>query len=130
LDKAEFSIIRKHLDKTQRQISELLGVSLKAVQSFEQGWRDVPVHVERQLFFLAAKISRPKTKPKCCWIATRCPQSTRRSCPAWEFRCGDLCWFINGTVCHGQIHSRWETKMKACRQCRVFQSQFPFLPKA
>jgi DNA-binding XRE family transcriptional regulator len=129
LDKTEFSIIRKHLGKTQRQISDLLGVSLKAVQSFEQGWRAVPVHVERQLFFLAAKALHQKIKPARCWTATRCQKATRKLCPAWEFRCGDLCWFINGTICHGQIHHNWETKMRSCRQCKVFQSQFSFLLK-
>jgi DNA-binding XRE family transcriptional regulator len=68
LDKAEFSIIRKHLGKTQRQISDLLGVSLKAVQSFEQGWRAVPVHVERQLFYLAAKAyTRKSNRPAAGW---------------------------------------------------------------
>lgn len=33
--------IRQDLLKTQKQITELLGISLKAVQSFEQGWRSI-----------------------------------------------------------------------------------------
>jgi hypothetical protein len=40
--------IRRHLGKTQEQMSQILGLSLKAIQSFEQGWRNIPVHVERQ----------------------------------------------------------------------------------
>ena len=40
------------IGKTQKQLSELLGTSLKAIQSFEQGWRKVPVHIERQMLFL------------------------------------------------------------------------------
>jgi len=34
-----FCSVRKNLGKTQKQMSELLGISLKAVQSFEQGQR-------------------------------------------------------------------------------------------
>jgi DNA-binding XRE family transcriptional regulator len=52
MDKTEFSQIRHRLGKTQAQIAQLLGVSPKAIQSFEQGWRNIPTHVERQLLFL------------------------------------------------------------------------------
>ena len=38
----EFVLIRKKLNKTQRELAELLGVSIKAVHSYEQGWRTVP----------------------------------------------------------------------------------------
>ncbi len=47
MDKETFSKARARLAKTQKELSELLGVSLKAVQSYEQGWRSVPVHIER-----------------------------------------------------------------------------------
>jgi len=50
----DFSSIRKNIRKTQKQMSEILGVSLKAIQSFEQGWRKIPAHVERQTLFLLA----------------------------------------------------------------------------
>mgnify|MGYP001822735688 FL=1 len=49
MEKNEFTTIRKKLAKTQKELSELLGTSLKAVSSYEQGWRNIPVHVERQL---------------------------------------------------------------------------------
>ena len=52
----EFSQYRKQLGKTQKSLSKLLGVSLKAVQSYEQGWRAVPAHVERQIFFLLSRV--------------------------------------------------------------------------
>ena len=48
MNKKEFSQIRNQLGKTQMQMAQLLGVSLKAIQSFEQGWREIPVHAERQ----------------------------------------------------------------------------------
>jgi len=50
LDSEEFLRARKRLGKTQKQLAELLGTSLKAVTSYEQGWRTVPAYVERQVF--------------------------------------------------------------------------------
>ncbi len=45
---AQFHFIRQKLQKTQKQISELLGISVRGVQSFEQYWRKIPAYVERQ----------------------------------------------------------------------------------
>ena len=64
MEKKQFSEIRRHLGKTQLQMAQLLGISLKAIQSFEQGWRNIPVHIERQvLFLLASKKSLPQKDP-------------------------------------------------------------------
>jgi hypothetical protein len=38
---------------------------------------------------------------------------------------GHLCWFINGTICQGEVQETWEKKMKMCRQCEVFRSILP-----
>ncbi|MDH4317770.1 MAG: helix-turn-helix domain-containing protein, partial [Desulfobulbaceae bacterium] len=46
MDNEIFSNARAKLGKTQKELAELLGISLKAVQSYEQGWRSVPLHVE------------------------------------------------------------------------------------
>jgi hypothetical protein len=126
MEKKEFSEIRRYLGKTQKQMAQLLGTSLKAIQSFEQGWRKIPVHTERQVLFLlwAKKSPRKVTRP--CWVMQKCPTSTRRNCPAWEFQIGHLCWFINGTICHGEVQESWQSKIKICRHCEVFQSRLPF----
>ena len=52
LDGNEFSKIRGILGKTQKKLAQLLWVSVKAIQSFEQGWREIPPHIERQMLFL------------------------------------------------------------------------------
>ena len=44
---AVFIRLRKILQKTQPEMASLLGVSVRAIRSYEQGWRPVPVHVER-----------------------------------------------------------------------------------
>lgn len=122
MDKKEFSSIRRHLGKTQKKMAQLLGTSLKAMQSFEQGWRNIPVHIERQILFLLAMKRDGNKKMTPCWVTEKCPKSTRQKCPAWEFKCGHLCWFINGTVCHGEVQVNWRDKMKMCRQCEVLRS--------
>jgi len=128
MNKEEFSRVRIQLGKTQPQIAQLVGCSVKAIQSFEQGIRKVPVHVERLLLFLLAGLnSHGKKKISPCWEVRDCSLDARRSCPAWEFQMGNYCWFINGTICHGEIQESWGEKITLCRQCNVFRSLLPSL---
>lgn len=120
MDREEFKNYRKMLGKTQLQMSQLLGTSIKAVHSYEQGWRTIPTHVERQMFFLISRIKESKKDLKPCWAIKKCPQELKTRCPAWEFESGTLCWFINGTICDGTVHSNWKEKMVKCRACDVF----------
>ena len=120
MDSQEFSRYRKRLNKTQVQTAQLLGTSVKAVHSYEQGWRKVPAHVERQLYFLASRMRAGRKSQKPCWAVKRCPPEHRRQCPAWEFQAGRLCWFINGTICEGEAHGNWREKMKICKNCEVW----------
>ena len=122
MDKNEFKKYRTRLDKTQKQMAELLGTSLKAIHSYEQGWRTVPVHVERQVYFLISRFANKNKATKACWVIKKCSPEQKRSCPAWEFSSGDLCWFINGTVCEGTVQRDWKEKMKICHSCEVFNS--------
>ncbi len=127
MDNSEFKKIRRYLSKTQTQLAELLCVSPKAIQSFEQGWRKIPANLERQLLFLlSCKMSTDdKTSP--CWEIRKCPIEHRERCVAWEFRVGKYCWFITGTFCGGVRRESWETKMKLCRHCAVYKSVLPKL---
>jgi hypothetical protein len=116
-----FSRFRKKLQKTQKQMAQLLGTSIKAIHSYEQGWRSIPVHVERQLYFLLTRKQLGTNGIKPCWQIRACPPEQREQCPAWEFASGDLCWFINGTICDGTVHGSWKEKMALCRTCHVFK---------
>ncbi|MEW5908868.1 MAG: two-CW domain-containing protein [Thermodesulfobacteriota bacterium] len=120
----EFSLFRKKLGKTQKEIAQLLGTSIKAVHSYEQGWRTIPPHVERQMFFLLSKNKHETTKRAPCWVIKKCPDEQKNRCPAWEFNAGDLCWFICGTLCQGEAKPTWREKIKLCRSCKVFKSIF------
>jgi hypothetical protein len=119
MDSKEFVTFRKKMNKTQKQMAQLLGTSIKAVHSYEQGWRSIPVHVERQMFFLISNMRGIKTNRKSCWTVKKCPSEQKKQCPAWEFKAGKLCWFINGTICEGQVHDNWREKMEVCRSCEV-----------
>jgi DNA-binding XRE family transcriptional regulator len=117
----EFSLYRKKLDKTQKSLSRLLGVSLKAVQSYEQGWRSIPLYVERKLLFLVVnQRSDTPVKRKECWSIRKC--SCKKECPAWEFQAGHLCWFLNGTLCECTSGQEGKEKMEICRNCEVLTS--------
>ncbi|MEW6078562.1 MAG: two-CW domain-containing protein [Thermodesulfobacteriota bacterium] len=118
----DFSDLRKRFGKTQKQMAQLLGVSIKAVHSYEQGWRSVPDHVEKQLLLLAVSGHGRGVRQRECWVVNKCPAQIRRQCPAWEFNRGTLCWLINGTICHGTIHKTWKEKIRVCRSCPVLTS--------
>ena len=124
MDKNEFKSFRKKLDKTQKEMAQLLGTSLKAIHSYEQGWRTIPPAVERQTYFLASRKHKSLNGSNPCWKIKDCPPARKKQCPAWEFKSGNLCWFINGTICDGEIHGTWNEKMKICRTCDVFKGAF------
>ena len=114
----EFSLARKKLAKTQKALSGLLGVSLKAVQSYEQGWRTVPLHVERQIYFLLVNQRKAEqSKRKDCWNLKKC--DCKKGCPAWEFQAGHLCWFLSGTLCDCTAGKDWKDKIEICRECDI-----------
>jgi DNA-binding XRE family transcriptional regulator len=121
MDKSEFTGIRRDLKRTQQEMAEMLGTSAKAVQSFEQGWRNIPPHVERQmLLFLAIRRLENDSPGAPCWEIRNCSEAMKARCPAWEFRYGRLCWFINGKICSGKAKGSWKEKIEECRACEVF----------
>ena len=127
MDNKEFSQIRHFLGKTQGELARLLCVSPKAIQSFEEGWRHIPVYTERQLLFLLSLKRSTDEKAEPCWEVRNCPLEWRENCSAWEFKAGHTCWFINGTFCQDEYQENWGEKINLCWQCEVFQSMIPSL---
>jgi len=121
----EFSSIRNYLGKSQNQLAQLLCVSTKAVQSWEQGWRNIPASTERQLLLLLSFKKQLYKNAKPCWKIKKCPDEWKKNCSAWEFKAGHLCWFINGTFCEGILEKNWTKKIKKCRNCDVLKLQLP-----
>ena len=124
MDSKEFIHYRKKLNKTQKQIAQLLGTSLKAIHSYEQGWRPVQPSAERQMLFLVSRLAENRQGRKSCWVIKKCSPDQKAQCPAWEFKSGKLCWFINGTICEGSVQKSWKKKMQVCRSCEVFLRHF------
>jgi DNA-binding XRE family transcriptional regulator len=122
MDSLEFKRLRKKLAKNQRQMAQLLAVSLKAVHSYEQGWRRVPPAVARQVYFLVARLEHAAER-RPCWEVKECPAERKVNCPAWEFRCGEICWFVNGTIADGTARKNWDGKMLVCRDCKMFTNR-------
>ena len=121
MDSQEFIQIRDYLGKTQDQLARLLCVSLRAIQSYEQGWRHIPTMVERHLLFLFSSKRSVDESVRPCWDITNCPDEWKGKCIAWEYRLKHLCWFVNGTYCYGKFNDVWEKKIQICRECEVFR---------
>ncbi|MBI5556712.1 MAG: helix-turn-helix transcriptional regulator [Deltaproteobacteria bacterium] len=120
MNKLEFAKARKKLAKTQKELASLLGVSLKAIHSYEQGWRTIPSHIQRQIFFLLSSQRRQDANMKPCWERKNCQR--RDQCPAWEFQAGHLCWFICGTLCDCTSDKSCKEKIEVCKECEVLTS--------
>lgn len=125
MNKEEFLKIRQYLGKSQNEMARLLACSIKAIQSFEQGRRKIPMHIERQTLMLLHLKKPPEKRWQPCWSIIECCMENRTACPAWEFQAGYICWFINGTICHGKRQDNWQKKMEMCRECEVFQNLMP-----
>lgn len=121
MNSKEFLSIRLDMRKTQKEMAELLGTSLRSIQSFEQGWRKIPNEIERQVLYVLVMRSTKEQSLKPCWELESCPQDKKEHCPAWELDSGHLCWFINGTICKGRAYGDWSEKMEFCQECQVFQ---------
>jgi len=129
MDSRDFSDIRRYLGKSQKQLALLLCVSPKSVQSFEQGWRNIPVSVERQLLFLlwSERALSRNTAP--CWQQRECPSEWKKDCLAYQYKEGQPCWFVNGAFAGGKFQKNWSMKMEICRQCCVFREVFQQWPR-
>jgi DNA-binding transcriptional regulator YiaG len=116
---AEFARLRASLGKSQRELAGLLGVSLKAVESYEQGWRNVPAHIERILYFLLFKLNESEIEAEAsCWDSMNCPAEKREKCVAYVAKEGRFCWFFTGRLC--ATAKSGDADDRGCYSCSVF----------
>ncbi|MFC1910250.1 two-CW domain-containing protein [Chloroflexota bacterium] len=125
MDSKEFTRNRCILAKTQNQLAKILCVSPKAIQSFEQGWRNIPSHIERELLLLISLKTCFNSNIQPCWEIKDCPDRWREKCIVWELQVMHFCWFVNGTFCQGKEHQKWAEKIEFCKECEVFSSMLP-----
>lgn len=91
--------IRLTLDRTQEELARALGVSTKAIQSYEQGWREVPVRLMMQLLILLALYRRQSMQEVPCWKIKRCKADLRKRCMGYTVGRGQFCWFVGVEEC-------------------------------
>jgi hypothetical protein len=114
--------VRRALGKTQSGMAALLGISLRALQSYEQRWRPVPPHVQRLAgFLLALKWCKAGGKSKPCHEIHRCPDAVRDQCPAYQFKADVLCSLVTNNLCHGKTLKSWSAKLTRCQRCPVMK---------
>jgi transcriptional regulator with XRE-family HTH domain len=119
--------VRKALGKSQSKLAALLGASTRAVQSYEQGWRPTPNHVQKMAgLLLALNARRQLGRPSPCWKTRRCPRDVRATCPAYQLQAGELCWLLTGNSCRQVKEPSWEPKLAKCRECPVMNRWLAF----
>ena len=110
--------IRSEMGLSQSELAGLAGIGSRAIQSYEQGWRQPSPMVERMLLLLVmghrngGALSRFR-----CWTQKKCSSDVREKCIAYVTRQGHLCWFLTGTMCEGQRQSSWSDKLRLCLDC-------------
>ena len=110
--------IRAELGLTQRDFAQLLGVSVRAVHSYEQRWRTPSPSVQRMLLLLRITHRRGTALKKLvCWKEKACAPDCRKQCIAYGSRQGHLCWFLTGTICSGTPARTWAEKWRRCSRC-------------
>ena len=115
---ANVGAVRREFGFSQSQLAALLGMSIRAVQSYEQGWRRPSANVQRLLLMLLIAQRRGRAFSKyVCWKAQKCPPERRERCMAYYSRQGHLCWFLTGTFCAGQRTRSWLAKWRLCSRC-------------
>jgi len=114
--------IRSEMGLSQSKLAGMVGIGSRAIQSYEQGWRQPSEMVERMLLLLliahrnGAQLSRIR-----CWEHKACSPGVREKCTAYVTRQGHLCWFLTGTMCEGQRQKSWSDKLGLCIECGFLQ---------
>ncbi len=91
--------VRDKLGLSQSQLASVLGVSPRAVQSYEQGWRKPPQPFVTQLMTVLALHAGHPDHFTPCWSLTGCQDMQLRTCRAVTVGRGSFCWLLAGRAC-------------------------------
>lgn len=115
-----FRTVRETLGRTQPQLARALGISTRAVQSYEQGWRVIPGRVMIQLLMLLAIQKKATAAEAPCWEIRPCDPDKRETCPAFTVGHGQFCWFLAHKTCSPQRIT--PDNPIPCMSCPVIQN--------
>jgi DNA-binding transcriptional regulator YiaG len=111
-------VVRGLLGRTQSELASALGLSVKTVQSYEQGWRNVPTRMIIQLLVFLA-LHREKAVEKIrCWQIRGCSREIRETCPSFTITRGKFCWSVASRKCAPVPGAGVEESMP-CMTCPV-----------
>ncbi|MEI6914140.1 MAG: helix-turn-helix domain-containing protein [Armatimonadota bacterium] len=114
--------IRSELGLSQSELAALVGIGVRAIQSYEQEWRRPSEMVERMfLLLLIAHRNGKELSQACCWEQKDCLPDVREKCAAYLTRQGHLCWFLTGTLCAGERQISWNVKLRLCVDCEFLR---------
>lgn len=112
--------IRQALGQTQVELAGVLGISTKAVQSYEQGWRVVPARMLIQMMVLLALYRKQSMEEIPCWKIQKCVAVARKRCPSYTLGNGQFCWFIGSKEC-ASAQKPGVKAILSCLRCPVVQ---------
>lgn len=118
--------IREALGKSQSEFAELLGVSVRAIQSYEQGWRDTPPLVQKMavlLMLLQHQQTCGKVQP--CSKVNGCSAKVQADCRGAQLGGGHFCWIVTGNKHEGKELKSWDAKAAKCRKCDFLKQWMP-----
>jgi hypothetical protein len=104
---------------SRTEVASFLGVSRKAVESYEQGWREIPERVWKQLITTAAaQLQYPLPHHRRCWEIVGCQPERRDACFSFRQLRGRFCWLTAPNHCR-EAHLGANTGCLACVDCPV-----------
>jgi DNA-binding transcriptional regulator YiaG len=113
-----FVAMRTRLGLTQAEAARMLGISRKAVESYEQGWRSVPRSVFNELITILAVRNTGGSGARPCWQIVRCSPAARSQCLAFRVTQGRLCWVVGQATCERAVRAG-PHGLAACLECPV-----------
>ena len=111
--------LRGSMSWTQAETADFLGVSKKAVESYEQGWRNVPDSLWKQLLTLVAVQKGYPRKFKRCWKILHCDAKIHKNCFCGCKMNGHFCWMTATSACHVNHPELNANGLMTCLNCPV-----------
>jgi DNA-binding transcriptional regulator YiaG len=117
----EVKRLRLLLGVTQEGLANALGISTKAVQSYEQGWRKTPLRVVKQMLTLVAMHREDYSHSKPCWEVRSCDAEFVATCPARTITHGRYCWAVASKSC-AKARGDKDPSVLGCLDCEVVRA--------